>query len=376
MARCGGHDGARRGGSRSRCRTCAVAPDLQRLFAERILELEELDPGFDDHGSSVFRVRTAREHVVVRAFRADDLDGPFWGCLHALFGIDPLVAAEAAAIYALLSAGQPDPRARAEAHGRRRRSRVARRRAHARHAADALRRAVGRRAGRVRDEVSPPSIERRFDTLGNPSGSMRYPPAEFPRRLVEALRRYAGSDPQHVTPAGVVDEMCAAAGELAPPTEGALVLADIFPPQFLHDGRTRRGDDRRRCLRRRAARAGLRVPRVLRRRAGGGAHRSRLPRGRAAAVARAGAARLSLPLLVADDEPDGARLRPLDGVARRVSSEPLAAPRGSSSARKSLAQSRGVCARTIRFIAPMRSVRASSGMSSAVRSAASIDLGE
>jgi aminoglycoside phosphotransferase (APT) family kinase protein len=32
--------------------------------------------------------------------------------------------------------------------------------------------------------------------------------------------------------------MCAAAGELTPPTEGALVLADIFPPQFLHeDGR-------------------------------------------------------------------------------------------------------------------------------------------
>ena len=32
--------------------------------------------------------------------------------------------------------------------------------------------------------------------------------------------------------------MCAAAAELMPPTEGALVLADIFPPQFLHeDGR-------------------------------------------------------------------------------------------------------------------------------------------
>jgi aminoglycoside phosphotransferase (APT) family kinase protein len=32
--------------------------------------------------------------------------------------------------------------------------------------------------------------------------------------------------------------MCAAAAGLPAPTEGALVLADIFPPQFLHeDGR-------------------------------------------------------------------------------------------------------------------------------------------
>ena len=207
-----------------------MPPDLQQLFAERILELEELHPGFDDHGSSVFRVRTAREDVVVRAFRADDLADPFWGCLNALFGIDPLVESEAVAIYALLAAASP--------------IRVP------------LLKRTGIVDGRVWlvvehmrgtplarfDELSDGGLvafgsslahihRRRFDTLGNPSGSMRYPPAEFPRRLAEVIRRHAAVDAPH---AGVVDEMCAAAAELPPPAEGALVLGDIFPPQFLH----------------------------------------------------------------------------------------------------------------------------------------------
>ena len=40
--------------------------ELQGLFAEPILEQTYLDPGYSDHASDVWRVRTEREEVVVR----------------------------------------------------------------------------------------------------------------------------------------------------------------------------------------------------------------------------------------------------------------------------------------------------------------------
>lgn len=87
-----------------------MQPDLQELFDAPILEQVELDPGFADHGSSVFRVRIADEHVVARLFRAAQASGPFWGSLRGLFATDPLAASEAVAGYGLLWQISPIPR--------------------------------------------------------------------------------------------------------------------------------------------------------------------------------------------------------------------------------------------------------------------------
>jgi aminoglycoside phosphotransferase (APT) family kinase protein len=212
-------------------------PDLHALFDAPVIEQVELDPGFEDHGSSVFRVRTANEDVVARSFRAADIHGPFWGCLHALFGIDPLTAAEAVPIYRLLSDVSPIAVPQvvrvAEMHGR-----------------PWL--VVDLMHGtplRGFDELSDAGLHdfgralatihaRRFHTLGNPSGSMRYPPADFPRRLSHVLREWDRSHPDGPLPAALAADMRAAVDQLPPPTEGALVLPDMFAPQFLEqDGR-------------------------------------------------------------------------------------------------------------------------------------------
>ncbi len=211
--------------------------DLQSLFVDRVLAQVELDPGFADHGSTVFRVRTAHEHVVARSFRADDLGGAFWGTLHTLFGIDPLDPTEAASVYALLSEVSPIAVPRVHRSG-----------------------VIGGRAWLVVelmdgkpladfDELSDEGLRafgralatihsRRFATLGTPSGSQRYEPDEFPDRVTRAVRHAVAVHPEAAMPAAMLDDMGATLAGLAPPDGGSLVLADMFAPQFLaQDGR-------------------------------------------------------------------------------------------------------------------------------------------
>jgi hypothetical protein len=209
-----------------------TAPDLQPLFEECILEQVELDSGFADHGSSVYRVRTAREHAVARAFRDESAASPFWCCLRTLFGIDPRVASEAAAIYPLLADvspfGVPRVRRAADAGGR------------TWLVVDLM---PGAPLGTF-DELSDAGLVglgrglasihgRRFATLGNPSGSIRFAPSELPQRLARALDTFAGAHGEAPVPDHLRDDLRAAIAGLPPPAGGALVLPDLFPPQLL-----------------------------------------------------------------------------------------------------------------------------------------------
>lgn len=207
-------------------------PNLQELFDLPILEQYELDPGVEDHGSLVFRIRTSREHVIARAFRRDTVEGPFWGNLQTLFGVNPMVASEVVPIHSLLAAISPIPVPRVVRVG----------------AVEGREWLVvqlmpGSPLKNFHDLSDDGLIElghnlgivhnRRFDTLGNPSGSFRFPPSEFPWRLANAFRRSINTYPDDTRLSGMVDDMCAAAIELPPPVEGALVMPDIFPGQFL-----------------------------------------------------------------------------------------------------------------------------------------------
>lgn len=64
--------------------------DLEFLFNEPIKEMQELSPGYDDHASDVWLVKTKKQEVVVRSSRMNE--GPnndfWWGC-KKIFGIDP-----------------------------------------------------------------------------------------------------------------------------------------------------------------------------------------------------------------------------------------------------------------------------------------------
>lgn len=64
--------------------------NLQPLFTEPIVEQRPLDPGYADHASDVWLVRTAAEAVVVRTSRLIGRpDNDFWWGLRDLFGVDP-----------------------------------------------------------------------------------------------------------------------------------------------------------------------------------------------------------------------------------------------------------------------------------------------
>lgn len=56
--------------------------DLQFLFNEQIREISELSPGYKDHASDVWLVKTDSQEVVVRSSRMmDEPNNDFWwGC--------------------------------------------------------------------------------------------------------------------------------------------------------------------------------------------------------------------------------------------------------------------------------------------------------
>jgi hypothetical protein len=206
-------------------------PDLQRLFEHPILDRSELSPGYDDHGSRVFRVTTSAETAIARTFALDDVAGPFWGNLRTLFGIDPRRASEVAAAYALLAevssiavpavlrTGVVDGREWVVVE------------LMAGTALDAFASLDDRgleHFGRALATIHA----RRFAALGAPSGSVRFELATFPARLARTLRAL-DDRPRDPRLAALAVEMCDKAERLAPPDAGALVMPDISPWQFL-----------------------------------------------------------------------------------------------------------------------------------------------
>lgn len=208
-------------------------PDLQGLFADPIRAVEQLDPGIEDHGSLVFRVTTEREIAIARSFRLNEVAGPFWGNLRLLFGLEPVRASEVAAVFRLLGAMSPIPvpsvMRSGAANGRE-------------WVVVELMRGTPLDAFATLDDRGLVEFgralatihARRFDTLGTPSGSVRFPPGEFPGRLARTLRAALVSHPGQ---AAFAVEMCERAERLAPPKGGALVMPDIAPWQFLRRGR-------------------------------------------------------------------------------------------------------------------------------------------
>ncbi|MBT2701598.1 hypothetical protein J7E79_30585 [Bacillus sp. ISL-40] len=64
--------------------------DLQFLFKESIKEIVELSPGYEDHASDVWLVKTDNQEVVVRSSRMkEEPNNEFWWGCKRLFGIDP-----------------------------------------------------------------------------------------------------------------------------------------------------------------------------------------------------------------------------------------------------------------------------------------------
>ncbi|MBC6975037.1 nitrate reductase [Bacillus sp. Xin] len=63
---------------------------LQKLFDSPILSVDTLHPGYENHASDVWLVKTETEEVIVRSskMKTEPNNDFWWGCKH-LFGIDP-----------------------------------------------------------------------------------------------------------------------------------------------------------------------------------------------------------------------------------------------------------------------------------------------
>jgi hypothetical protein len=65
---------------------------FQEIFpSEKIIYIRELSPGYDDHASDVWRVKTEKREVIVRASGIKNVkcESAFFRSLNILFGIDP-----------------------------------------------------------------------------------------------------------------------------------------------------------------------------------------------------------------------------------------------------------------------------------------------
>ncbi|EEL82436.1 hypothetical protein bcere0028_18930 [Bacillus cereus AH1271] len=78
---------------------------LQQLFTSPILSVQTLHPGYEDHASDVFLVRTEDAEVIVRSSKMNEEPNNdfWWGCKN-LFGIDPRNVHHLETVHTLLQA--------------------------------------------------------------------------------------------------------------------------------------------------------------------------------------------------------------------------------------------------------------------------------
>ena len=211
--------------------------DLQPLFPEPIVAQVAYPAAYSDHTNEIWRVRTAREDVVVRVPRpVEELDSAFWWGCRQLFGIDPERIDRLVPLNDLLAHLSPIPIPRVLRTGRVGGQDCA-----------VVERLPGERLLDLRALPSAALAElgaaiarihsRRFTWWGAPDGTTRHPLPDFHARLATTLgdvvARYFAHD---ATIAGALAEFRGAAVQLPSPEATALVMVDVDATQFLADG--------------------------------------------------------------------------------------------------------------------------------------------
>ncbi len=211
--------------------------NLQKLFTAPIVEQNYLDPGYSGHSSDVWHITTAQEEVVVRVVRQQgELDGPFWQGCAFLFGLDPRNIFDLEPINALLASVCPIS------------------------VPQVLRKGITDNGPYVIVEYMPgfpldnfsslseAALEelglalarihtRRFDYFGHATGRVCSPLATFQTRLVETMTMLVEQFYQdNVQIRDALPLFCEDALCLPPLEDGALIMVDMDPTQFLTDG--------------------------------------------------------------------------------------------------------------------------------------------
>jgi fructosamine-3-kinase len=211
--------------------------DLQSLFSAPIVEQTYLDPGYSGHASDVWRVQTTQEVVVVRALReTQELEGPFWKGCHALFGLDPKRLFDLEPINATLARLCPIPIPQVLRKGMLEGQPyvvVEYMPGSPLHDFTALPESALEALGQALAQIHT----RRFGYYGSASWQSCSTLSTFPARLTQTMRMLVHQFYQ--ADAAIKEALpsaCEAVAQLPPLEEGALILIDIDPTQFLTDG--------------------------------------------------------------------------------------------------------------------------------------------
>jgi hypothetical protein len=212
--------------------------DLQFLFQESIKEIHELSPGYEDHASDVWLVKTENQEVVVRSSRMkEEPNNDFWWGCKKLFGIDPRRAFELEYINNTLSdlTSIPVPRVINKGESDTREFVV-----------------VEKLKGKVVQSFinQPSSVLQSFgeglakihkykqNYVGNPSGKFGVSLEEFNQHLKETMAKLVSRFYNHdVEIKGRLVEMNELLNGLPIPEVSTFVLVDMDPTQFLSDGK-------------------------------------------------------------------------------------------------------------------------------------------
>ncbi|HDR8182916.1 TPA: nitrate reductase [Bacillus thuringiensis] len=210
---------------------------LQQLFTSPILSIQALHPGYEDHASDVFLVRTEDAEVIVRSSKmSEEPNNDFWWGCKNLFGIDPRNVHHLKAVHTLLQehTNLPIPTI-LEKHILSGREFVV---------AEKL---VG---NTVQSFIGQPdsilfSLGKglaeihtfKADYIGNVSGSFQITLDEFQSHILNVSKEFVNmfySDNESIQNAFPTFE--SQLSSLPAPKESTLVLIDIDPTQFLSDG--------------------------------------------------------------------------------------------------------------------------------------------
>ncbi|MGH0427981.1 nitrate reductase [Bacillus hominis] len=212
---------------------------LQQLFTSPILSAQALHPGYEDHASDVFLVKTEAEEVIVRSSKmTEEPNNDFWWGCKNLFGIDPRNVHHLETIHSLLQkhTNLPIPTV-LQKHILNGRQYVVTEKLKGK----TLQSFIGQPAsilfslGKGLAEIH--SFQANF--IGNPSSTFQVPLKEFKSHILKVSKDLVNmfySDNECIYNAFHTFE-----SQLSPlpaPKESTLVLIDMDPTQFLSDGKS------------------------------------------------------------------------------------------------------------------------------------------
>ncbi|WP_459501131.1 phosphotransferase [Bacillus sp. C1] len=209
---------------------------LQKLFTSPILSIDTLHPGYEDHASDVWLVKTETEEVIVRSskMKTKPNNDFWWGCKH-LFGIDPRNVHALETIHKQLRqyTTLPIPKILQK------------------HTLDREYVVVEKLNGQVLQSFIGQSDSILYNLgqglaqihqykasyIGNPSGTFQIPLHQFHQHIIDKSKQLV--EMFHSNNAKITDSFEVFQSQLQAlpvPQEATLVLIDMDPTQFLTDG--------------------------------------------------------------------------------------------------------------------------------------------